>query len=67
MDVVNGCLRAHKSTYLERQSTTTMMTDLLPDLGKPTSKLIEIYCQIAGEIGSDCSVLGDLIISPLLH
>jgi hypothetical protein len=29
-----------------------MMTDLFPDLGKPTMKSIEISLQIAGGIGS---------------
>jgi hypothetical protein len=33
-----------------------MMTDLFPDLGKPTMKSIEISLQIAGGIGSGCSV-----------
>ena len=40
-----------------------MMTDLLPDLGKPTIKSIEISRQIAGGIGSGCSVPRDLTIS----
>jgi hypothetical protein len=48
------------------QSTTSMMTDLLLDLGKPTIKSIEISHEIAGGIGSGCSVLGDLTVSTLL-
>jgi hypothetical protein len=44
-----------------------MMTDLFPDLGKPTIKSIEISHQIVGGIGSGCSVPGDLTVSPLLH
>jgi hypothetical protein len=43
-----------------------MMTDLFPDLGKPTMKSIEISVQIVGGIGSGWSVLGDLTVSPLL-
>jgi hypothetical protein len=44
-----------------------MMIDLLLDLDNPTIKSIEISLQIAGEIGSGCSVPGDLIVSPLLR
>jgi hypothetical protein len=33
-----------------------MMTDLFPDLGKPTMKSIEISYQIVGGIGSGCIV-----------
>jgi hypothetical protein len=44
-----------------------MMTDLFPDLGKMVIKSIEISFQIAGGIGSGCSVLDDLTVSPLLH
>jgi hypothetical protein len=44
-----------------------MMTDLLPDLGKPKIKSIEISLQIAGGIESGCSVLGAFTISPLLR
>ena len=43
------------------------MMDLFPDLGKPVIKSIEISFQIAGGIGSGCSVPGDLTVSPLLH
>jgi hypothetical protein len=38
-----------------------MMTDLFPNLGKPTIKSIEISCQIACGIRSGCSVLGDFV------
>jgi hypothetical protein len=44
-----------------------MMTDLFPDLGKPTMKSIEISLQIAGGIRSSWSVPRALIVSPLLH
>jgi predicted cation transporter len=44
-----------------------MMTDLFPDLGKPTIKSIEMSLQIAGGIEIGCSVPGALIVSPLLH
>jgi hypothetical protein len=44
-----------------------MISDLFPNLGKPTIKSIEISHQIEGGIRSGCSVLGDLIVSPLLH
>jgi hypothetical protein len=44
-----------------------MMTDLVPYLGKPLIKSIEISLQIAGGIGSTWSVPRDLIVSPLLH
>jgi hypothetical protein len=43
------------------------MIDLFPDMGKPVIKSIEISFQIAGGIGSGCSVPRDLIVSPLLH
>jgi hypothetical protein len=43
-----------------------MMTDLLPDLGKPTMKSIEISRQIAGGMGSNWSVPGALTVYPLL-
>jgi hypothetical protein len=46
---------------------TTMTTYLLPDLGKPTMKSIEISLQIVGGIESGCRVLGVLTISPLFH
>ena len=46
---------------------TTMMTNLLHDLGNPTMKSIEMSIQIAGGIGSSLSVPGDLIVSPLLR
>jgi hypothetical protein len=49
-----------------RRSATTMMTDLLPDLGKPVIKSIEISLQIGGGIGSGCSMPRDLTIYPLL-
>ena len=40
-----------------------MMTDVLYDLGKTKMKSIEISLQIAGAIGSGCSVGGDVIFS----
>jgi hypothetical protein len=43
-----------------------MMIDLLPDLGNPTMKSIEISYQIADIIGSGWSVPRVLNISPLL-
>jgi hypothetical protein len=43
-----------------------MMTDLFHDLGEPVIKSIEISLQIAGGIGSGCSVPGDLVVSPFL-
>jgi hypothetical protein len=43
---------------------TTMMTYLLPDLGRPTMKSIEISHQIEGGIGSGWSVPRDLNVSP---
>jgi hypothetical protein len=42
-----------------------MMTDLFPKLGKPVIKSIEMSFQIAGGIGSGCSVPEDLIVSTL--
>jgi hypothetical protein len=57
----------HKNEHTWKGSTTTMMTDLFPDLGKPTIKSIEISRQIAGGIESSCSVPRDLTVSPLLH
>ena len=67
MDAVNGWGRAQKWAYLERRSTTTIMTDLFPDLGNPVINSIEISFQIAGGIGSSWRVPGDLTVSPLLH
>jgi len=43
-----------------------MMTHLLPDLGNPTMKSIEISLQIEGGIDNSSSVLGALTVSPLL-
>jgi hypothetical protein len=40
-----------------------MMMDLFPDLGKTVIKSIEISFQIAGGIGSGCSVPEDLNFS----
>jgi hypothetical protein len=47
--------------------TTTMMNNLLPDLGNPTMKSIEISIHITGAIGRVWSVPGILIVFPLLH
>jgi hypothetical protein len=44
-----------------------MMTNLLPDLGNPTIKSIDISLQIAGGIEISYSVRGDLIVSLLLR
>ena len=44
----------------------TMMTDLFPDLGKPTMKSIEISHKIEGGIRSGWSVPGALRVSSLL-
>jgi hypothetical protein len=44
-----------------------MMTDLFPDLGKPTMKCIEISHQIVGGIESGWSVPRALTISALLR
>jgi len=57
----------HKNEHLSRRLMTTMMTDLFPNLGKPTMKSIEIYLQIAGGIVSGWSVSRALTTSPLLH
>jgi hypothetical protein len=46
---------------------TTMTTDLLLDLGKPTMKYTKISHQIAGGIKRGWSVPRDLTISPLLR
>jgi hypothetical protein len=43
-----------------------MMTDLLSNLGNLTMKSIEILVHIDGGIGRVWSVLGVLIVSPLL-
>jgi hypothetical protein len=68
MDVVND-VEEKKKSYLERQVTTTMMTDIFLDLGKPTMKSIEIFIQIVGDSGSGSgwSVSGGLTVSLLLH
>jgi hypothetical protein len=44
---------------------TTMITYLLPNLGNPTIKFIEISLQIEGGIGRGCSVPRDLNVFPL--
>ena len=49
------------------RSTTTIITDLFPDLGKPVIKSIDISFQISEGIGSGWSVLRYLTVSPLLH
>jgi hypothetical protein len=49
-------LKRKKKSYLERQPTTTMMTDIFLDLGKPTMKSIEIFVQIVG--GVEVEVVG---------
>jgi hypothetical protein len=67
VDAVNGWGRAQKWAYLERRSTTTIITDLFPDLGKPVIKSIDISFQISGGIGSGWSVPEDLTVSPLLR
>ena len=59
-------LKSTKMSIHGRLSTTTMMTNLLPDLGNPTIKSIEISLQIAGGIGRGCSVPGDLMVFHLL-
>jgi hypothetical protein len=46
---------------------TTVMNDLLLDLGNTTIKSIEMSLQIAGGIRIDYSVSVDLIGFPLLH
>jgi hypothetical protein len=46
---------------------TTMMTDLLPNLGKPAMKSIEISHQLAKGIRSGNSVPKALTVSPLLR
>jgi hypothetical protein len=46
---------------------TTMMTDLFPYLGSPTTKSIEISHQITWGIGSRLCVPRALIVSPSLH
>ena len=67
VDAVNGWWRAQKWAYLESRSTTTIITDLFPDLGKPVIKSIDISFQISGGIGSGWSVPRDLTVSPLLR
>ena len=62
---VKGCGRAQKRAYLESFSTTTMMTDLLPDFGRPVMKSIETSVQIEAGMGNGCNVPGDLTVSPL--
>jgi hypothetical protein len=44
-----------------------MMIDLFSNLGKLVLKSIEISLQIAGGIGSGCSVPRDLTIFPFLR
>ena len=64
---VNGCWREQKWAYLERRSTTTMMTKLFPYLGNPRMKSIEISHQIVRGFISGWSVHGFLKIFPLLR
>jgi len=46
---VKGWGKAKKQAYLERRSTTTLMTDMFPYLGMPTIKSMEIFVHM--EVG----------------
>jgi len=67
MEDLNGCWRLYERSYLERLSTITMMTNLLPNLGNQTMNSIEISIHIASGTGRGFSVPRVLIISRLLH
>lgn len=64
---VKGCWIAQKWAYLESQSTTTMMTNLLPSFGRLAIKSIEMYFHSVAGIGIGCKVLGFFIILSLFH
>jgi hypothetical protein len=64
-EVVNECGKAQKRVYLERLSNTTMFTDLLPALGSPTIKSINMSVHMCVGINSGCNSLGIFIVSPL--
>jgi hypothetical protein len=48
---VKGCFRGKKRAYLERRSTTTIMTEWSFEMGRPSMKSIEISVQICVGIG----------------
>ena len=56
----------HINEHTWKEDKQPMMNNLLLDLGNPTIKSIEIFLQIAGVIGSSCSVPRDLIVLSLL-
>jgi hypothetical protein len=66
----NGCckwvLKSTKMSILGKMIKYHHDEFLFFDLGKLTIKSIEISHQIVGGIRSDCSVPGDLSVSPLL-
>ena len=60
---VKGYGKAQKGAYLERRSTTIMMTELLPTFGRTTINSMEMSV----EMGRDYIDSWVLIVSPLLH
>jgi hypothetical protein len=65
-----GCckqvLKGAKMSILGKVINNHHDDGFVSDLGKPVIKSIEISFQIAGGIGSSCSVPDDLTVSPLL-
>ena len=53
MRAVNGCLSGRKCAYLDKRSSTTMMTFFPRDNGNPSKKSMEILVQILIGIGSE--------------
>lgn len=64
---VNGWGRAQKWEYLESLSTTTMITDLFLDVGRPVMKSMDMSIHTDAKRGKGCKVPSCLIFSPLLR
>jgi hypothetical protein len=67
VEALNGCCKVHKREYSERQSITTIITDLLLDFGNPTMKSMIMSTHIVAGMGTGCKVPRCFTVSPLCH
>ena len=67
MRAVNGCLSGRKCAYLDKRSTTTMMTFLPRDNGNPSTKSMKISVQFLLGMGSGCNKPAGSVLSDLQH
>ena len=67
MRAVNGCLSGWKCAYLDKRSTTTMMTFFPQDNGNPYMKSMEISVHILLGMGSGCNKPAGRVLSDLQH